>query len=181
MKKLFVIFIGVIAIAFLSVRADAADGLKIGVMDMQRAMNMTNKGKAVIAKMKKKRQREYEILQKKNNELKKMAGELKQKAFMSDKAATAAREDKLRKLTRDLKRYQEDVRSEIIELQKINSEEMYRDLSKVLNEYAAKEGYTVVFEGGRQAPGVPGSIVYYDDAVDITDNIIELFNKKFPQ
>jgi len=179
MKKVFVIILGVMAIACLSVRADAADGLKIGVMDMQRAMNMTNKGKAVIEKMKKKRQKEYEILQKKNTELKKMAAELKQDAFMLDEAARTAREDKLRKLTRDLKRYQEDVSSEMIELQKINSGAMYRDLSEVLNEFAAKEGYTIVFEGGRQAPGVPGSIVYYDDAVDITDKIIELFNKKF--
>jgi len=181
MKKLFVIFLGVIAIACLSVRADAADALKIGVMDMQRAMNQTNKGKAVIAKMKKKRQKEYEILQKKNTELKAMAAELKQEAFMQNQAATAAREDKLRKLTRDLKRYQEDVSTEIIELQKINSEAMYRDLSTVLNEFAAKEGYTIIFEGGRQAPGVPGSIVYYDDAVDITDSVIEIFNKKFPK
>jgi len=179
MKKIFVILLGVLAIACLSVRADAADGLKIGVMDMQQAMNKTSKGKAIIEKMKKKRQKEYEILQKKNNELKAMAGELKQDAFMLDATTRSAREDKLRKLTRDLKRYQEDISSELIELQKISSEAMYKDLSKVLNEFAAKEGYTVVFEGGRQAPGVPGAIVYYDDAVDITDKIIELFNKKF--
>ncbi len=179
MKKIFVILLGVLAVACLSVRAEAADGLKIGVMDMQQAMNKTNKGKAIVAKMKKKRQKEYGILQKKNNELKKMSAELKQDAFMLDATTRAAREDKLRKLTRDLKRYQEDASSELIELQKMSAEAMYRDLSKVLNEYAAKEGYTVIFEGGRQAPGVPGSIVYYDDTVDITDKIIELFNKKF--
>lgn len=158
--------------------AQAAEPVKIGVVDMQLALNETKEGRQILSKMKKKLQKENDILKKKGEELKKMQEDLKQQSFMLSEAARAEKEEKLRKLNREFERYREDKRAEFLNQQRKATEKIYKGLIVVLKEYAEKEEFTVIFEAGQQAPGVPGTIVYRNEAIDITRKIIELYDKK---
>ncbi len=163
---------------FLAAAPLQAQQLKIGVIDMQKALNETEEGKEILAEMKEKLTRENKELQRKQEELKKMQDELTRQAFLLSENVRTQKEEEFRRLGRDLERFREDKRTEFVRLQQLATEKIHRGLMKILSEFAKAEKYDMLVEAGQQAEGLPGAILYFDETMDITDKIIELYNRK---
>ena len=154
-----------------------AQNLKVGVINMNRALNETAQGKKILDEMKDKLSKENEELRKKQEELKKMQDELNKQGFLLSDTARQQKEEEFRRKNRDVERFREDKRAEFGRLQQRATETIHRGLMAVIGEFAKNEKYDLIVEAGEQTAGVPGAIIYYSDALDITDLVISRYDK----
>ena len=146
--------------------------VKIGVVDMQRALNECNAGK----KAKDEVRRKFEKAQ---NELKTQRENLDRMRESYDKKALVLKEDERRSLEKDLEArsldfkrkyedYQRDLKRTDAELTSGIVEQLYG----IVGAYAKERGFTVVLETSS------GGLVYADPAIDVTDEVIKRHNAR---
>jgi outer membrane protein len=152
--------------------APASAELKIGVVDMQRALNECNAGK----KAKDEVRRKFEKAQ---NELKSQRESLDRMRENYDKKALVLKEDERRNLEKDLEArsldfkrkyedYQRDLKRTDAELTSGIVEQLYG----IVGSYAKERGFTIVLETSS------GALVYADPAIDVTDEVIKRHNAR---
>ena len=152
--------------------APARAEVKIGVVDMQRALNECNAGK----KAKDEVRRKFEKAQ---NELKTQRENLDRMRESYDKKALVLKEDERRSLEKDLEArsldfkrkyedYQRDLKRTDAELTSGIVEQLYG----IVGAYAKERGFTVVLESSS------GALVYADPAIDVTDEVIKRHNAR---
>ena len=152
--------------------APARAEVKIGVVDMQRALNECNAGK----KAKDEVRRKFEKAQ---NELKTQRENLDRMRESYDKKALVLKEDERRSLEKDLEArsldfkrkyedYQRDLKRTDAELTSGIVEQLYG----IVGAYAKERGFTVVLETSS------GALVYADPAIDVTDEVIKRHNAR---
>jgi outer membrane protein len=165
--SLFILFI------ILSPHLGFGASLKIGFVDLQRALNESEAGK----KAKKEFQEKVNKLQKKlarmQGEIKRLQNELeKQGMLLSDQA----KEEKEREYKRRLKDFQRLYKDSQEELQAKDAEltkKIIKELQKVIIQYGKDKGYSLILEKSES------SILYGDRDIDITNEIIRIYNTKF--
>ncbi|GMT42614.1 MAG: membrane protein [bacterium] len=170
-------FIILTAVFFLSAPLYAQQG-KIGVINMQRALNGTEEGQKELKKLKKRLNSENKIFKKKEDKIKKLQDELSKQGFLLSDKSRVEKEEKFRQLNRDIERYQEDSRAEFTRLQREATDRMFKKLMKILTDYAKNNNFSIILEAGNSNANMPGMVLYNDKKVDVTDDVINLYNKK---
>jgi outer membrane protein len=149
-------------------RPPAAAASKVAVIDMRAAMTGNAEGKKAADQWTAeftKKQAEFERLQKEAQDL--QARLNTQSAALSE----AARVDLTRQLDQkntELARKNEDAQKELGDLQQRLLEPIAAVTNRVLNAYATENGFALVFDRASEF----NSIVYADDVIDITTEII---------
>ena len=154
-----------------------AQNIKVGIIDMNRALNETEDGKKILNNMKAIVSKENVELRKKQDDLKKLQEELSKQGFLLSDAARQQKEEEFRRKSRDVERFREDKRAEFTRMQQRATERIHQGLMKVINEFAKTEKYDLIMEAGSQPAGVPGAVVYFNSALDMTDVIISRYDK----
>ena len=152
--------------------AEAAE-LKIGYVDLSKALNESNEGKKATKTLEELVAGKQAVLAEKEEEIKKLKEELeKQKQspmFTAD--AMRDKEANLNKLVRDLQikvnDYQEEVQKKEAELRT----DIIKGLKTIINNYGEKEGFTIIFESRESG------ILYSQKNIDVTDEIIKKYNE----
>jgi outer membrane protein len=144
--------------------------LKLGCIDIQKAVNECNAGKEakkMIAKELEKFQRLYGEKQK---ELQGMKESLEKQALMLNPDARVAKEKDFQAKGREFQRWVEDTQNEV----KQKGAEMERNISlglqKVIQKVGADEGYTFILERNENI------VLFSSKAIDITDKVIKLYD-----
>jgi len=163
--------IGVGFVAFAAV-AQAQEQLKIAVVDLDQAINATEQGKKARDELQSKQKQAEGQLKPMYDRGKALAEEIQSKRFVLS-------EDALRQKQLDLAEIQSDLRAKGAELEgqfKVDYERLVgplRDkLLKIVADLGKEQGYTLILERG-----TPG-LVYAKEALDITDQVVQRFNKK---
>jgi len=166
--RVFVVAAGLLAFAGTAM----AEEVKIAVVDLDQAINATDQGKKAREELQGKQKQAEGQLKPMYEKGKALAEEIQSKRFVLS-------EDALRKKQLDLADIQNDLKSKGAELEgqfKIDYERLVgplRDkLLGILSEFGKEQGYTLILE--RNTPGV----VYTKEALDITDQVVQRFNKK---
>jgi len=166
MKKLTVIFLWVgFCLALTFGVAQAAD--KFASVDIMRIASEYNKAKDYNKTIEGKANAVDSEIEKKKNEIKQMQDKL---GILSDKE----REAKLPDFNNKVKALQEFIRQKEMDLRKQdldNSKILADDIRNAISQYAAKEGYTIVFDDR--------SMIYQAKGYDITSKIVEILNKGY--
>ncbi len=155
--------------------AVAAAGAKIGVINIQLAMNSTQEGRKVSEELRARfdpRQNELEQLRQEIQDLE------RQLETQSRTLSTEARNQLARQIERKRKqgqRLQEDLQEEIQQAQSDYYSSMGQKLQRVINDYAQQNGLSVVLN---LVPGGPA--VYVAPGVDITNEVIRLYDQTYP-
>jgi len=101
--------------------------------------------------------------------LKKLKGELeKQSVLLSESARNAKEKDyqqKLKEYQRFLKDAQDDLQGKNDEL----TNKLVEEIVKIVRDYGKKNGYSIIFVKN-------DGMVYVDDKIDVTDEILQAFN-----
>ena len=175
--NLIVLSVAFACFTFFAAPAEAA-GMKIGVVNLQKAVNNTKEGQAGTKRIGDKMKREQGIMQKKEAELKSMQEQLQTQAYSMSESERMAKQEKLQKLALDFKLYRENVARTFQTEQQEVIKKIYNGLKNVITEYAKKQGFTMIIEGGT-APGTPGTVIYNDAEIDITDTVVKLYDAKY--
>jgi len=145
--------------------------MRIGYVNLQTAITKSEKGKAARAKL-------NELLDEKKTYINKMSEEIETLQETVDKQAhlytEEARRQKLaeidvkqREYSRLVSRFEEDLKWAEQDL----VEQLTRELRPLVEEVGKRDGFSFIFEYS------PNRWLYVDKGLDITDRVIEEFNK----
>jgi outer membrane protein len=162
-----------LALALVPAAARAAD-LKIGYVDLQRALNEVEEGKSAKALLQRDFAEKQKQLDGKKTEFEKLQGDFeKQSVVMSEQA----RRDK----AQDLDRRARELQALFVNLQKDLSERereamrgIFDRMNAIVQGIAEADGFTYVLEKGS------GGIIYAPASLDLTNELIRKYNAKYP-
>jgi outer membrane protein len=170
MKRIFSVVLMAVFSLVVASGVFAADGAKIGSVDIQKVLLLSNPGKEAKEQLAQKANKYETEKNAKEEELKKLKAELeKQSVLLSE----TARSNKEKDYQQRLKEYQRFLKDAQDDLQAKNDELTNRivdDIIKVTQDYARKNGYTAIFVRNE-------TMIYLDDKADLTDQLLKLFNE----
>jgi len=145
-----------------------ANGPKIGVVDIQKAVNESNAGKEAKKVVLKEVEKSERLLVEKRKELQTIKESLDKQAPMLNPDARATKEKDLQNKVREFQRWQEDTQNEINQ----KKTEMERNISiglmKTIQKLGEDEGYTMIME--------LSIVLFATKTVDITDRVIKIYD-----
>ena len=149
---------------------------KIAIIEIQSALVGTKDGQKAAAELQARIGPKQKALEAKQAEIRDLQDKLNRSgSTMSENA----KQDLMREIdskTKDYNREIEDVRSEADDEQRKLLEELGQKMRKVLSSYATTHGYSVILDVSN--PNTP--VIWADETVDITRDIIELYDKTQP-
>lgn len=144
---------------------------KIAVIDVQKLVVESAAGKEAQGRVKK----VIDAKQADSEKLQKELQALQQRLTDQGPSMTDDKRDQLNKEYQEkgisYKRFQDDAQREVQEAQQKELAELEKRVLPVINQVGKEKGYTLIFN--KYAPGM---LVYADDSVDITDEVLRRFN-----
>ena len=170
LKKTIILTVAILLFLGVSL-AQAATMVKIGVVDLQSALNATSEGLAAKESLKRRHTAKQEEVDRMKADLELMEEKIKS-PVLSEAAQT------------ELKEKYQAKRAELIEFVTVAKEEEEREnqllstrildgLVKIALEIAETEDYTLVLE--KNGSGV----VFYEDTMDITEQVVKIYNERY--
>jgi outer membrane protein len=147
----------------------------IGLVDPTRLLNDSNTGKRAkdsLAAFSKNRQALIEMEEK---ELRRMEEDFVKQASVLSQAAKNEREQLFRRRMAEYQQKAGELNREVQEKQKEVLDGFRDKVDLVVGKVAKRHGMRVVLDKGKGGPAL-----YGDEALDITDEVIEEFNREYP-
>jgi outer membrane protein len=171
MKRFTLFLVMAMALALSARPAPAAD-FKIGIVDLQRALNESSSGKKAKEQFKGEFEKMQDGLKREKETLDRLKEDLdKKSAVLSDDQRKTKMEDFERR-RRDLRRKLEDSDAELRKKDQELTGSILKDMAVVIQEIGEREGYTVILENSSS------SVLYGSKSIDITDSVIKAFDAK---
>jgi len=167
MKKL--VLLVALFMTFSLVPAHAAE-MKVGYVDLQKALNVSDAGKAAKEQIAKK-VKEYEgQVDSRKQELQKSKEDLEKQALLLSDDARAAKERDYQQRLKDFQRFTKDIQEELQMRDADFTRKILEEIIKIVGKLGKDEKYTVILEKNES------SLIYADASIDLTDRIIDLYN-----
>ncbi|MBW1645150.1 MAG: OmpH family outer membrane protein [Deltaproteobacteria bacterium] len=151
--------------------AAAAGQFKIAYIDLQKVMALSDQGKQARQQLEKKRAELGKQIKEKEAKLNKMKEELQRQGMMLSEKARAEKENEYQKQVRDFKLFISDSEGELKKTYKELTKGILQDLEKVIVKVGKEGKYSMIL--GRQE----SSIFYADESYDISQQVIDAYNK----
>lgn len=148
----------------------AQERVKIGFIDIQRAISDSNAGKRAKERFQAQVKKAEAELLKEKTELERLKADL-------DKKGPLMKEEERRNLEVDLQRryvnYQRtmtDQQQELRQKEGALTGDILKELEKIVNEIGKSDKFTLILERNQ--------ILYSDQGIDVTNKVIEVFNNR---
>ncbi len=157
-------------LAILCVPSLAAADVKIGYVDLQRALNESAAGKKAKDDFRGRVERLENQLKGKKEELDKLKSDLETKGTVMADAQRKKLETEFEQKRLDLKRRFEDSQQELQKKDQELTGKIIQDLQGFIKEVGDRDGYTLILELGSSP------VLYYKKSSDITDDVLSVYN-----
>lgn len=150
--------------------AEGSDGLKIGIMNVQKVLVQSEPGlkaKEVFEKKKSELEAGFETEQ---QLLQEMQLDIEKKSSVWTKEKRDEEILEFNRMRRDLQTKTEDARMEMKRLQDKELEPIIQELEKVVDTFGEKNGYSMILDS-------KNGVIFYNTALDVSDALIEELNK----
>ncbi len=164
-------FLAFIATALASTSVHAAD-VKIGYVDMQKAIQETATGKKAKKELEGEFEKKKKDLEKREADIKKMHEDFEKRSMAMNEEARNKKQNEIRT---EMGKYQELAAKAQMEIQKKErdlTQPIVTKLRSMLEEIAAKEDYTVILEKSES------SVMWAKKDIDLTDRLIKAYDGK---
>jgi len=149
--------------------AQTTNAVKIGVLNVFRAIAECAEGKQANEDFQRKFEAKKEELAKRQRELQDLQQQLQSQSKTLNDESRAALSKSIDAKTTDLKRAQEDGDKEFTDLRNQIFNRIGNRLAPIVQQYSQEYGYTFILDSSNQAT----QIVYSDPAIEITDDIVK--------
>ncbi len=163
-------FIAINFIFFSAVYSYSADVAKIGVIDFQRIFEASSAGKLVQSEINKKFKKMEAELEAKGAVIEELKKKLERDEPVMSKEMREEKGREIRIKINDIKALQKRYLSELRVLENRLVTRIKKDVLGLVKEIGKKEGYLLIIERA--------GVLYYPNAIDLTDRLIQLYNKK---
>lgn len=147
--------------------------VKIGVINAQKVIQQTTKGKEITARLEKlgqKKQREVENMR---EQIKKLENEVTSPA-LNDQTRNKKNMDLQQKRTH-LKRYIEDAQREMQQKSSKELSSLRQEIMPVIEKIGKERGFTLILDL------TTSGIAYFDNTIDVTNEVIAAYDKRYGQ
>jgi len=144
---------------------------KVGIFDMQRIIKESKAGQKARATLEKELSERRTVLASKEEELRKFQKELEGNKDL-ESAERREKERKLAKELKELRRLRADLEEEMKDIDEELTIKLLKDVAKIVKAIGEKENFSVVFQ---KSP----NMVYIDETIDVTSEILEKYNAQF--
>lgn len=149
----------------------AADGFKLGSVDVQKVLLSSDLGKTAKEQLAAKISKHESEKNSREDDLKKLKTELeKQNVILNESARNAKEKDYQQKL-KEYQRFIKDVNDELQAKDEELKNRIIDEALKTTQEFGRKNGFTFIFVKSEM-------MMYMDEKVDVTDEIVKLLNSK---
>lgn len=168
MKRILLTLSIISLMGFVFITSAYAADIKIGVIDTQRIVAESKAGIATRTLFSKEVQENNNRLQTKQKEVQALQEELNTKGKGMDAVALAEKQEKYSKAYKELTRMKNDMTQDLEARDNELTQKLLKAVVDIVVQYSQNEKYTLILE--------KGALVSYDNAVDITDKIIQLYD-----
>jgi len=167
MKRL----VGFLLVALFATAPAYAADLKIGVVDLQKAIASSKAGLESKAKLETEIKAFEKEAEAKFKELEQLRDALGRQSEMLTDEARAAKEKDFQQKSREAQRFENDRKEELRQLDSKLYNQLVQTFAAMAQDVATKEGFDFVFERG--------SMIYATPAADLTDKLVTEADAKF--
>ncbi|NBO37393.1 OmpH family outer membrane protein [bacterium] len=146
---------------------------RVALIDFQVAILQTEEGKAAKAKIEKELDSRKKELLTQQTELKKMEDDFEAKRSVLSEDEKGARTRDLQAKLMAFQRSQMALEQEVRQKEMQETQKIFQNLSGLVEEYAKKNSFDLVFEKGA------GAVLYVAHGSDITADIVGLYNQRY--
>lgn len=171
MAKRICLILGVLSLILSLNPALAADAIKIGMIDINTAALNSDAGRKVLEGLRRRFAKQDEDLRRRAEELRKLEDELRNPAMLTPQQRHQKDKEHQRKW-RDYRDAFTDFQEELAEAQREAVMPIQQDIVNLARKIADEEGFTLIYD-----PQIMGPAIYAPNAIDLTDRIIETYNK----
>ena len=150
----------------------AQDSIKIGYVDLQKALNEAEAGKKAKENFQAEVSRMEQSLEKRKQEVEKLKDELEKKGLLLREEERDGLERDYRQKLRDFERLYKDSQQELQIKDRELTGRILDELRQVIQEMGEQGNYTVILEGNNTV------VLYGARTIDLTDTIIKAYNQK---
>ena len=162
-----------LALALLcTLAAGARADMKLGYVDLQRALNESDAGKSAKERFKVQVDRLQVDLKKKKDALDSMKEQLEKKASVMKPEEARNLESDYQKKLRDFERAYKDSQGELQQKDNELTVELLKELQVVIEEFGKEQSYSIILEQSSS------SVLYGSPDLDLTEQIIARYNAR---
>jgi outer membrane protein len=164
------VLMAVVLLFMFALGAQAAD-LKIGYVDLNKALNESDAGKKAVKTLEEIFKTKQAVIDEKQKEIRKLDEELaKQTSILNPDALKGKRED-FERLKRDFQRMIKDSEEEVEKKRADFMDRIIKELSETIRKTGEEEGYAVILEKNE------AGLIYSSEKLDLTDKIVKKYNE----
>ena len=168
MKRFIVALFLLLAVPF---SVQAAEGAKIGSVDIQKILLNSEAGKAAKEQLGQKAGKYEGEKSTRENELKQLKSEIESQGALLNESARGAKERDYQQKLKDYQRFLKDAQDDLQAKNDELTSKLVEEIVKVAQEYGRKNGYTALFVKSEV-------LLYLDPAADLTEQVLNAFNAK---
>jgi outer membrane protein len=146
---------------------------KIGFVDLQRALNEVDEGKAAKALLKKDFDEKQKQLDLKKTEFDKLQADLEKQSVVMSDAAKKEKAGELDRRARELQGLFMQLQKDLSDRERDATKGIYDRMAGIVREIAEAEGFSIVLE--RSA-----GVIYAPNSLDLTNELIRKYNSRHP-
>ena len=172
MRKMSAIQFLALFVFFLPVLATAGDDVKIGFVDMQKAVSSTKEWKKEFATFKGDFQKEKGLIAEKEKAVRLELEDLNKQGFVLSPELKRQKEETFGKNKREFERYVQDRNDEFNKREKELADKLMKKMIKIIQTVGKEKKLTMVVE--------QGAVFYSAVEADLTDLVIKAYDKANP-
>lgn len=148
--------------------------MKVGVVDLMKALNESDAGKKAKAELESVIRSKQAVINEKGKTIQKLKDELSKQSSVLSPEAQKSKQDELDRMMRDYQRMVSDSQSDVKQRESDLTDGILKGLRAVIKKIGQKEGYTMIMENAE------GVILYSKKSLDLTDEVIKQYNATHP-
>jgi outer membrane protein len=161
----------VVALLLTSTSVFAADILKIGFVDLVRALNESESGKKAKADLEFLIKSKQVAIDEKGKTIEKGKNDLEKQTSVLSQEARKTKEEELERLIREYQRLVSDSQSEVKKKEGELTGDILKEIRSIVQKIGQDEAYTLILENAE------GQILYSKKEIDLTDVVIKKHNE----
>ena len=147
-----------------------ARDLRVGVIDIQKAVSGTKEWKKEFLSFKTNFNREKKLISKKEEQLKKMIENLNKQGMVLNPELKKKKEEEVLKKKREFERYVQDRNEDLAKKEKEITSRILKKMADVIKKIGKEKNFSMILE---KKTGL-----YFDNSIDLTTLAIQAYNKK---
>jgi outer membrane protein len=147
--------------------------MKLGYVDLQRALNEVDEGKSAKALLKRDFDEKQKQLDVKKAEFDKLQADAEKQAVVMSDAAKKEKANELDRRARELQGLFVQLQKDLSDREREATKGIFDRMAVIVREIAEADGVTMVFEKG-------AGLVYAPQSLDLTNELIRKYNARHP-